>query len=207
MAFHHAGLGPDDRITIEKAFLNMKIGVICCTSTLAVGVNLPCYLVIIKNTVCWQPGGMKEYSDLEVIQMLGRAGRPQFDQSAVAVIMTKAEKVDKYERLVEGEEPLESCLHLNLIEHLNAEISLGTIRDTVEAKTWLASTFLYVRLSKNPLHYKLDGDQSWCQLDDRMERICNRDITLLREADLVSKQDRFDAPSLAMQWLAITSGL
>jgi ATP-dependent DNA helicase HFM1/MER3 len=42
---------------------------------LAVGVNLPCHLVIIKNTVGWQHDGPKEYTDLEMMQMLGRAGR------------------------------------------------------------------------------------------------------------------------------------
>ena len=124
VAFHHAGLDPIDRSMIESAFLQQSIGVICCTSTLAVGVNLPCHLVIIKNTVTWQKCGLKEYSDLETIQMLGRAGRyqiasslprqkltvtrPQFDHSAVAVIMTKAEKAEKYEKLVAGEELLES---------------------------------------------------------------------------------------------------
>lgn len=51
---------------------------------------------------------MKEYSDLEVMQMLGRAGRPQFDNTAVAVIMTKQEKVKKYEKMVSGQEILES---------------------------------------------------------------------------------------------------
>ena len=75
MAFHHAGLDPRDRDIVENAFLHQSIGVICCTSTLAVGVNLPCHLVIIKNTVTWQKSGLKEYSGLETIQMLGRAGR------------------------------------------------------------------------------------------------------------------------------------
>lgn len=64
-----------DRHAIEKGFLDGQINVICCTSTLAVGVNLPCHLVIIKNTVGWQQEGIKEYADLEVMQMLGRAGR------------------------------------------------------------------------------------------------------------------------------------
>ena len=97
---------------------------ICCTSTLAVGVNLPCHLVIIKNTVCYQDDGLKEYTDLEMMQMLGRAGRyfnssiyisrlltkhrPQFDDNAIAVIITKQEKVQKYEKLISGEELLES---------------------------------------------------------------------------------------------------
>ena len=60
---------------MEKGFLQGQINVICSTSTLAVGVNLPCHMVIIKNTVCYQEDGLKEYSDLEVMQMMGRAGR------------------------------------------------------------------------------------------------------------------------------------
>ena len=60
---------------VEKAYLNGNISVICCTSTLAVGINLPCHMVIIKNTVSWQGEAIKEYGDLEVMQMMGRAGR------------------------------------------------------------------------------------------------------------------------------------
>jgi replicative superfamily II helicase len=36
---------------------------------------LPCHFVIIKNTMNWQTGGLREYADLEIMQMLGRAGR------------------------------------------------------------------------------------------------------------------------------------
>lgn len=118
VAFHHAGLTQGDRATIERGYLNGDINVICCTSTLAAGVNLPCHFVIIKNTVAWTDVGPKEYSDLDMMQMLGRAGRPQFDKSAIAVIMTRIEKVDRYEKMVSGQEILESKLHLNLIEHL-----------------------------------------------------------------------------------------
>ena len=75
VAFHHAGLDTSDRHTIEKGFLEGQVNVICCTSTLAVGVNLPCHMVIIKNTMGFQDEGLKEYSDLEIMQMLGRAGR------------------------------------------------------------------------------------------------------------------------------------
>lgn len=75
VAFHHAGLDTNDRAMIEQGYLKGNISVICCTSTLAVGVNLPCHMVVIKNTVTWQDGGLKEYADLEVMQMLGRAGR------------------------------------------------------------------------------------------------------------------------------------
>ena len=186
VAFHHAGLDGSDRHAIETGFLEGQINVICCTSTLAVGVNLPCHMVIIKNTVSFQDDGIKEYADLEIMQMLGRAGRPQFDTTAIAVIITKQEKVKKYEKLVSGEELLESCLHLNLIDHLNAEIGLGTIYDLHTAKRWLCGTFLYVRLGQNPDHYKLDGDAVGQDLDDRIERICSKDIALLEDTQLIS---------------------
>lgn len=75
VSFHHAGLDGHDRQIIERGFLNGEVNVICCTSTLAVGVNLPCHMVIIKNTVGWQNEGLKEYADLEMMQMMGRAGR------------------------------------------------------------------------------------------------------------------------------------
>lgn len=108
VAFHHAGLTYEERLAVETGFLNGDINVICCTRTLAVGVNLPCHFVIIKNTMQHTGEGLKEYSDLEMMQMLGRAGRPQFDNSAVAVIMTRQEKVRKYEQMVSGQEILES---------------------------------------------------------------------------------------------------
>lgn len=193
VAFHHAGLEGPDRLTVEKGFLEGQINVICCTSTLAVGVNLPCHMVIIKNTVSYQDDGLKEYADLEIMQMLGRAGRPQFDSTAVAVIITKQEKVKKYEKLVSGEELLESCLHLNLIDHLNAEIGLGSIYDLHTAKKWLAGTFLYVRVRLNPEHYKLDGDAVAQNLEDRIERICRRDLALLKDTQLVTSGDRLKA--------------
>jgi ATP-dependent DNA helicase HFM1/MER3 len=112
VAFHHAGLSLQDRNTVEKAYLEGHIGVICCTSTLAVGVNLPCHMVIIKGTVTYTGGAAtsacREYSDLEIMQMLGRAGRPQFDASAIAVIMTRLHRVDFYEKMISGQETLES---------------------------------------------------------------------------------------------------
>ena len=118
--------------------------------------------------------------------MLGRAGRPDFEQSAFAVILTRNERVDYYDRLVSGQEPLESCLHLNLIDHLNAEIGLGTVSDLISAKRWLSSTFLSVRLSRNMDHYRLKEDVTSKNDSELLELICSKDVTLLQKAGLVS---------------------
>lgn len=191
VAVHHAGLELDDRLQVEKGFLAGQINVICCTSTLAVGVNLPCHLVIVKNTLTYTSEGSQEYSDLEMMQMLGRAGRPQFDDSAVAVIMTRQSKAHKYEMMLTGQEVLESKLHLNLIDHMNAEIGLGTIHDLYTARKWLKGTFLHVRLQQNPDFYKLAGATSGQNIEEQVDEICFRDIALLRENSLISGQEYF----------------
>ncbi|KAK8183963.1 Sec63 Brl domain-containing protein, partial [Phyllosticta citribraziliensis] len=190
VAYHHAGLDLSDRQGVEKAYLNGDLNVICSTSTLAVGVNLPCHLVIIKNTVGYTNSGPKEYSDLEIMQMLGRAGRPQFDDSAVAVIMTRTEKVRKYEQMMSGQEVLESTLHLNLIEHLNAEISLDTINDVYSARKWLSGTFLSVRLPQNPRRYSLEGVKPTPDLDEFLDEICSRGISQLRDYDFLEGDEQ-----------------
>lgn len=51
-----------------------------------------------------------------------------------------------------------SSLHRHLIEHLNAEIVLNTITDVSIALEWLKSTFLYIRILKNPTYY---GKSLW----------------------------------------------
>lgn len=53
-------------------------------------------------------------------QMVGRAGRPQFDTEGVAVIMTQRSTMQRYQALMTGSEDVESCLHHSFAEHLNA---------------------------------------------------------------------------------------
>ena len=63
-------------------------------------------------------------------------GRPQFDDTGVAVIMTTSQNREKYQMLVYGQEVIESSLHLHLIEHLNSETCNGTIADVDSAVNW-----------------------------------------------------------------------
>ena len=60
-----------------------NIKVLVCTATLAWGVNLPAHAVIIKGTEIYnaKQGGFVDVGILDVLQIFGRAGRPQFDTS------------------------------------------------------------------------------------------------------------------------------
>ncbi|KAJ3121270.1 Sec63, partial [Nowakowskiella sp. JEL0407] len=148
------------------------------TSTLAVGVNLPAHLVIIKGTSQYINGQMSEYSELDLMQMMGRAGRPQFDDSGVVVIITSSQNVRKYERLGTVGEIVESCLHESLIEHLNAEIVLGSVTNMNIAISWLKSTFLYVRIKKNPSRYNLKITP-YSTIEKTLDEIFVKDLNML----------------------------
>ncbi len=71
--------------------------VLCATSSLAMGVNLPARLVVLKGTRRYadaipgttQEAGYQDYEQSVCLQMMGRAGRPQYDTEGVAVIMTE----------------------------------------------------------------------------------------------------------------------
>ncbi|CAJ2505682.1 Uu.00g130760.m01.CDS01 [Anthostomella pinea] len=191
VAFHHAGLDSQDRSAVEQNYLKGQLHVICCTSTLAVGVNLPCHTVVLKGTTGYSDGGPQEYSDLEVMQMCGRAGRPQFDKSAVAIIMTRLSNAERYEKMTSGQEMLESTLHLNLIEHLNSEIGLGTIQDIQTAKKWVGGTFLSVRVRQSPSLYNLDNVHNAAGADEKMAEWCERDVKHLQEYGLITKHTPF----------------
>ena len=152
---HQAGLCESDRGIVEKLFCEGKIQVLIATSTLAWGVNFPAHLVIVKGTEFFD-GNLKHYVDLpitDVLQMIGRAGRPQFDDSAVAVVMAHEPKRAFYRKFLYSAFPVESSLHQVIADHLNAEISLGSVGTVSDAIEWVSCTFFFRRLAKNPCFY------------------------------------------------------
>jgi antiviral helicase SLH1 len=158
IGLHHAGLVESDRQLSEELFLNNKIQILVATSTLAWGVNLPAHLVVVKGTQFYD-AKIEAYKDMDltdVLQMLGRAGRPQFDNSGVARIFTQDAKKDFYKHFLHTGFPVESSLHTVLDNHLCAEVSAETILTKQDALDYLTWTFFFRRLHKNPSYYGLE---------------------------------------------------
>lgn len=109
--------------------------VLVCTATLAWGINLPAYAVIIKGTQVFDSskGGYKDLSVLDVLQIFGRAGmqakreikksiyhssaylticcylgRPQFEDKGIGYICTSEDKIDHYLSAITQQNPIES---------------------------------------------------------------------------------------------------
>ena len=67
-SIHHAGMLRKDRNLVESLFNQGHIKVLCSTATLAWGVNLPAYGVIIKGTQVYDStaGGYKDIGIFDV---------------------------------------------------------------------------------------------------------------------------------------------
>ncbi|XP_029414442.1 activating signal cointegrator 1 complex subunit 3 isoform X3 [Nannospalax galili] len=154
-SIHHAGMLRQDRNLVENLFSNGHIKVLVCTATLAWGVNLPAHAVIIKGTQIYaaKRGSFVDLGILDVMQIFGRAGRPQFDKFGEGIIITTHDKLSHYLSLLTQQNPIESQFLESLADNLNAEIALGTVTNVEEAVKWISYTYLYVRMRANPLVY------------------------------------------------------
>uniref|UniRef100_A0A8B9HI64 Activating signal cointegrator 1 complex subunit 3 n=1 Tax=Astyanax mexicanus TaxID=7994 RepID=A0A8B9HI64_ASTMX len=155
---HHAGMLRQDRTLMENMFSRGYLKVLVCTATLAWGVNLPAHAVIIKGTQIYDAkrGAMVDLGILDVMQIFGRAGRPQFDKYGEGTIITTHDKLSHYLTLLTQQNPIESQFHASLADNLNAEVALGTVTNVEEAVKWLSYTYLYVRMRANPLAYGIN---------------------------------------------------
>ncbi|KAL9604397.1 MAG: hypothetical protein Q9219_000585 [cf. Caloplaca sp. 3 TL-2023] len=182
---HHAGMPRTDRNKIESLFASGHIKVLCCTATLAWGVNLPAAAVVIKGTQLYsaQDGKFVDLGILDVLQIFGRAGRPQFQASGIGFICTTQDKLDHYLTAVTQQQPIESKFSRKLVDNLNAEIALGTVTSVPEAVQWLGYSYLFVRMQRNPYSYGID----WAEIRDDSQLVQRRRKLIIDAARILQQ--------------------
>jgi antiviral helicase SLH1 len=185
MGTHHAGMPRSDRNLIERLFGEGVIKVLCCTATLAWGVNLPAAAVLIKGTQVYnaQEGKFTDLGILDVLQIFGRAGRPQFQDTGIGFICTTHDRLDHYMRAVTEQQPIESRFSAKLVDNLNAEISLGTVTTVSEAVQWLGYSYLFVRMKKSPLLYGIE----WAEIRDDPHLVLRRRKLIIDAARILQQ--------------------
>ncbi len=104
VAFHHSGLVSKQREIVEEEFKKGNIKIICCTPTLAYGLNLPAFRVIIRDLKRYGYRGYAWIPVLEAQQMFGRAGRPKYDKEgeAICIASSENEKEQILKRYIRG---------------------------------------------------------------------------------------------------------
>ncbi|KAA1132430.1 DEIH-box ATPase [Puccinia graminis f. sp. tritici] len=191
IGIHHAGLERVDRRLVEELFADGHLQVLVSTATLAWGVNLPAHAVIIKGTQIYNPekGRWVELSPQDILQMLGRAGRPQYDTFGEGIIITNHSELQFHLSITTSQLPIESQLVSKLADILNAEIVLGTIRNREEAAQWLGYTYWYQRALENPSLYGFQHDPEDPLLLQKRSDIVHTAFCILEKSGL-AKYDR-----------------
>jgi antiviral helicase SLH1 len=191
---HHAGMARSDRNFIERIFAEGGIKVLCCTATLAWGVNLPAAAVLIKGTTVYSSDAGKfiDLGILDVLQIFGRAGRPQFQDTGIGLICTTHDKLQHYLTAVTQQQPIESRFSQKLVDNLNAEIALGTVTTVAEAVTWLGYSYLFVRMQRNPQAYGIDWaeQQDDPQLGQRRHKLIIEAARTLHRSQMIIFNER-----------------
>ncbi|HOW29588.1 MAG TPA: DEAD/DEAH box helicase [archaeon] len=147
-AFHHAGLVYKQREIIEEEFKKGNLKVIFATPTLAAGINLPAYRVIITTVYRFSNGSMVLIPVNEFHQMSGRAGRPKYDSKGEAVVMVNKEgDIQRvYNSFVNAQATdIESQLSKinNLRTQLLSIILINNIKTIKELQKYMSKTFYF----------------------------------------------------------------
>ncbi|KAI8918529.1 hypothetical protein DFJ77DRAFT_298418 [Powellomyces hirtus] len=148
VAFHHSGLMTEEKEIIEDAYRSGIVKVIACTSTLAMGVNLPARRVIFRD--------LKKYkkellTPREYQQMRGRAGRKGLDAHGESIIMCSDKtEFEAARNLISSElHPVTSCLLTDRkgMKRAVLEVVVAGVANSLEdLKTYLKSTLLHAEL-------------------------------------------------------------
>ena len=145
-AFHHSGLLPAQRNYIESAFKSGQIKVVCSTTTLGFGVNMPAHTVLIRDISRHNGYTSERIGVNEVLQLLGRAGRPKYDTEGRALISAgsegmAADLVNEY--LIAEPEPIYSNLGILPIlrMHILSFIAEGFLDSMQGINEFLSKTF------------------------------------------------------------------
>ena len=146
IGFHHSGLVSRQRELIEKGFKDGFIKVISSTPTLAAGLNLPAYKVIIKDYKRYSQRGFNDIPILEYHQMSGRAGRPGKEKigRAVLCVSNETEKERIISKYIYGKpEEIISKLAVEptLKMYILSLISMDLINSEKEIKEFFSNTF------------------------------------------------------------------
>ncbi|XP_044714925.1 sec63 brl domain-containing protein [Hirsutella rhossiliensis] len=190
---HHAGMNRIDRTDVEDLFARGAIQVLVCTATLAWGVNLPAHTVVIKGTQVYSPekGSWVELSPQDVLQMLGRAGRPQFDTYGEGIIITTQSEIQYYLSLLNQQLPIESQFVSKLVDNLNAEIVLGNVRTRDEGVEWLGYTYLFIRMLRSPGLYQVGAEyEDDGALEQKRVDLIHSAAMVLRQSNLIKYDEK-----------------
>ena len=185
VGFHHAGLTSSQRRVVEEGFRTGNLLCIVATPTLAQGVNLPASRVVIRDSRRWSTVAARSMPlpVMEVRQMMGRAGRPGFDDFGESFLVSKSKQdedslIDLY---LKGEPEDVTSKLANpgaqnaeedgaLLAHILSIVATAGIDDRDAISRFLSKTFLSSQMNPETLEARTDDVLYWLCENGMIER-------------------------------------
>jgi pre-mRNA-splicing helicase BRR2 len=203
VGYIHEGLCAEDKSIVESLFDSGAIQIIVVARSLCWALSVNCHLVVIMDTQ-YYTGKFHSYHDYpitDVMQMMGRASRPNLDSDAKCVLMCQSSKKNTFKKFLYEPLPIESHLDHCLHDHFNAEIVTKTIENKQDAVDYLTWTFLYRRMTQNPNYYGMQG-VSYRHLSDHMSELVETTLNELEQSKCISVEDDMDTTALNLGMIA-----
>ena len=170
---------------------------------LAWSLTIQSHLVIIMDTQYYN-GKLHAYHDYpvtDILQMVGRANRPQEDTDAKCILLCQTAKKDFFKKFLYEPLPIESHLDHCMHDHFNAEIVTKTIENKQDAVDYLTWTFIYRRMTQNPNYYNLAG-VTYRHLSDHLSEMVESTLSELEHSKCISIEDDMDTAPLNLGMIA-----
>lgn len=235
----HSSLHRKDRGAVVQLFEKGYIMVAIATFDAAWDTRLRAAHVVVKGTEKYS-AKQERFVDIgivDILQMIGRAGRAQMDTECYAVVLAHERKKTLLKKFLYDPLPVESQLHRHFADHMLREIAVGRVRDVQDATDFISWTFLFRRLIMNPAFYGVSThfgrrggsglgngarNQNRVQIKaGDIERFCStlvaqcmtelwcNNTICIRDAGAGSKEkgERTEVELSALGWICVRSGI
>lgn len=190
IGFYHESMTKQDKFIVERLYSLGAIQVVVASKETAWSIPFSAYMVIIMGVQTYE-GKEHRYVDYpftDILQMMGKACRPQQDASSRCVLMVPQVRKPFFLRFLNEGLPIESHIHLALPDHLLAEIAAGTAEDKQETINWFTWLWCYRRLGQNPNYYGMQGTSA-SHMNDFLSQLIEDTLTTLEQAKCISIED------------------
>jgi len=182
-AFHNAGLDNYQRKKVEEAFRNRLIKLITATPTLAAGINMPARKVIVRDSKRYDAllGYNAPIPIMEIQQMLGRAGRPGYDDLGEAILVAKNRRqVDElYEEYLLGQSEA-------IVSRMATEPALRThLLSLIATEHCVLEEEIYEFMEQT---FYSQQSEIW-SIEERVRKT----LEMLKEEELIREEDQLEA--------------